>query len=170
MILRTRRLVLRRAVWKDLAAVHRLFSDPAVMRYWSRPEHATLEETRHGLGFLVDPAADSLDFLVEKDSGVIGKAGAWALPEVGVLLHPDHWGQGLAHEAMEAVIAHVEAEVPALPVLTAEVGPRNAAALRVLARLGFHETHRAGRTLLWKEDWCDSIWLERPLPRETAEF
>ena len=75
MIPRTKRLVLRRAVWKDLAAVHRLFSDPAVMRYWSRPEHATLEETRHGLAFLVDPAADSLDFLVEKDSGVIGKAG-----------------------------------------------------------------------------------------------
>jgi hypothetical protein len=34
---------------------------------------------------------------------VIGKAGAWALPEVGFLLHPDYWGQGLAQEAMRAV-------------------------------------------------------------------
>lgn len=92
------------------------------------------------------------------------------MPEVGVLLRPDHWGQGLAHEAMEAVIADVAAEVTALPVLTAEVDPRNAAALRVLARLGSHKTHRAERTLLWKEEWCDSVWLERPLPRETAEF
>lgn len=85
-------------------------------------------------------------------------------------MHPDHWDQGLAHEAMDAVIADVAAEVPALPVLTAEVDPRNAGSLRLLARLGSHETHRAERTLLCEDEWCDSVWLERPLPRETAEF
>lgn len=114
-MIRTERLLLRRATWDDLAAVHRLFSDPRVMRYWSRPEHETLEETRHWLRFLVEPAADSLDLLVEKDGAVIGKAGAWQLPEVGFLLHPDHWGKGLAFEAMTAVIAHVDAALPALP-------------------------------------------------------
>jgi len=131
------------------------------MRYWSRPEHATLDETRHWLRFLVEPAPDSLDFLIETDGEVIGKAGAWQLPEVGFLLHPDHWGKGLAHEAMLAVIAHVEAEFPALPELTAEVDPRNLASLRLLDRLGFRETHRAERTLLWKDEWCDSVWLAR---------
>ena len=161
-MIRTSRLVLRRATWDDLGAVHRLFSNPQVMRYWSRPEHETLEDTRHWLGFLVEPAADSMDFVIEKDGVVIGKAGAWELPEVGFLLHPDHWGQGLAFEAMTAVIAHVEAEVPALPALTAEVDPRNGASLRLLDRLGFRETHRAERTLLWKDEWCDSIWLARP--------
>lgn len=160
--LRTARLVLRRATWDDLEAVHRLFSDPQVMRYWSRPEHETIEETRHWLGFLVEPAPDSRDFLIEKDGEVIGKAGAWALPEVGFLLHPDHWGRGLAFEAMTAVIAHVEVEFPALPAMTAEVDPRNAASLRLLDRLGFRETHRAERTLLWKDEWCDSVWLARP--------
>ena len=159
--LRTERLVLRQAVWEDLDAVHRLMSDPRVMRYWSRPEHETLDETRHWLGFLVEQAPESRDFLVEKDGVVIGKAGAWQLPEVGFLLHPDHWGQGLAFEAMTAVIAHVEAEVPDLDVLTAEVDPRNAASLRLLDRLGFRETHRAERTLLWKDEWCDSVWLAR---------
>lgn len=161
-MIRTERLLLRRARWDDLEAVHRLFSDPRAMRYWSRPEHETLEETRHWLRFLVEPAADSLDLLVEKDGEVIGKAGAWQLPEVGFLLHPDHWGRGLAFEAMTAVIAHVEAEHPALPELTAEVDPRNAASLRLLDRLGFCETHRAERTLLWKDEWCDSVYLARP--------
>ena len=160
--IRTERLVLRQATWNDLEAVHRLFSDPRVMRYWSRPEHETLDETRHWLGFLVDQAPDSRDFLIEKDGAVIGKAGAWALPEVGFLLHPDHWGQALAFEAMTAVINHVEAEFPDLPALTAEVDPRNAASLRLLDRLGFRETHRAERTLLWKDEWCDSVWLARP--------
>ncbi len=161
-MIRTERLLLRRATWDDLEAAHRLLSDPRAMRYWSRPEHETLEETRHWLRFLVEPAADSLDLLVEKDGEVIGKAGAWQLPEVGFLLHPDHWGQGLAFEAMAAVIAHVEAEFPALPALTAEADPRNAASLRLLDRLGFRETHRAERTLLWKDEWCDSIYLARP--------
>lgn len=161
-MIRTARLVLRRAVWEDLEAVHRVMSDPRAMRYWSRPEHETLEETRHWLGFLVDQAPDSRDWLVEKDGEVIGKAGAWQLPEVGFILHPDHWGQGLAHEAMTAVIADLEVEFPALPALTAEVDPRNAASLRLLDRLGFRETHRAERTLLWRDEWCDSIYLARP--------
>lgn len=159
--LRTGRLVLRQATWDDLAAVHRLFSDPAVMRYWSRPEHETLEETKAWLGFLVDQAGDSRDWLIERDGEVIGKAGAWKLPEVGFLLARDHWGQGVAFEAMTAVIAALEAEFPGIE-LTAEVDPRNAASLRLLDRLGFRETHRAERTLLWKDEWCDSIWLARP--------
>ncbi|MFN4191735.1 MAG: GNAT family N-acetyltransferase [Tabrizicola sp.] len=160
--LRTARLVLRQARWDDLEAVHRVMSDPRAMRYWSRPEHATLEETRHWLGFLVDQADDSRDWLVERNGEVIGKAGAWQMPEVGFILHPDHWGKGLAQEAMAAVIAHLEAEFPDLPDLTADVDPRNAACLRLLARLGFQETHRAERTLLWKDEWCDSVYLARP--------
>ena len=167
-MIRTDRLLLRRATWDDLDAVHRLFSDPRVMRYWSRPEHETLEETRHWLRFMVDRAPDSRDFLIEKDGEVIGKAGAWKLPEVGFLLHPDHWGRGLAFEAMGAVIADVEAELPDLPELTAEVDPRNGPSLRLLERLGFRETHRAERTLLWRDEWCDSIWLARPRGGQAA--
>jgi RimJ/RimL family protein N-acetyltransferase len=113
--LRTERLVLRQARWDDLDAVHRVLSDPRAMRYWSRPEHETPEETRHWLGFLVDQAEDSRDWLIEKDGEVIGKAGAWALPEVGFILHPDHWGQGLGLEAMKMVIAQLEAEFPIWP-------------------------------------------------------
>ena len=160
-MIRTDRLVLRQAVWEDLDAVHRLMSDPRVMRYWSRPEHETLEETRHWLGYLVEQSADSRDWLIEKDGAVIGKAGAWQLPEVGFLLHPDHWALGLAFEAMVAVIAALEAEFAGI-VLTAEVDPRNAASLRLLDRLGFRETHRAERTLLWRDEWCDSVYLARP--------
>lgn len=160
--IRTERLVLRRAVWEDLAAVHRVMSDPRAMRYWSRPEHETLEETKTWLAFLVDPAPDSRDFVIEKDGAVIGKAGAWQVPEVGFILHPDQWGLGLASEAMRAVIPVIEADFPEISALTAEVDPRNAASLRVLAKLGFRETHRAERTLLWKDEWCDSVWLARP--------
>ena len=160
-MIQTARLTLRRATWDDLDATHRLFSNPVVMRYWSRPEHETLEETRRWLRELVEPGPDSLDFLIEKDGVVIGKAGAWRLPEIGYLLHPDHWGQGLAQEAMTALIAHLHHIRPELTHLIAEVDPRNTASLRLLTRLGCVETGRAERTMQWRDEWCDSIYLRR---------
>jgi [ribosomal protein S5]-alanine N-acetyltransferase len=154
----TPRLTLRRARMTDLDDVHAMLSQPAAMRYWSTPEHETLEESRNWLDAMVGAGSESDDFLIEHQGRVIGKAGAWRLPEVGFLLHPDHWGKGLAHEAMTAVIAHLFAS-HALPELTAEADPRNAASLRLLGRLGFLETGRAARTMQWRDEWCDSVYL-----------
>lgn len=162
-MIRTDRLTLRRARWDDLDSVHRLFSNPAAMRYWSRPEHETLEETRRWLKDLVEPEPGSDDFLIEFQGEVIGKAGAWELPEIGFLLHPDHWGKGLAQEALTALIPYLFA-THQVAELTAEVDPRNAASLWVLAKLGFVETGRAERTLLWRDEWCDSAYLALQRP------
>ncbi|MGL6211485.1 MAG: GNAT family N-acetyltransferase [Paracoccaceae bacterium] len=162
-ILRTPRQILRRAEPRDLADLHEVWSHPAAMRYWSTPEHETIEQTEGYLRGMMDSARDSDDFVIERDGRVIGKAGAWEMPEIAFLLHPDHWGIGLAREAMEAVIPWLFARHRA-PALTADVDPRNAASLALLARLGFTETHRASRTLKWRDEWCDSVYLA--LPRE----
>lgn len=156
--LRTPRLLLRRASLRDLDDLHAVFSDPASMRYWSRPEHETLDETRTWLGKMMAAGSDSDDFVIEHDGRVIGKAGAWKLPEIGYVLHPSFWRQGLAREALDAVIPWLFARHD-VDALTAEVDPRNVASLALLARLGFAETHRAERTLLWRDEWCDSVYL-----------
>ena len=158
MILRTARLTLRRATMADLDAVHAMLSHPAAMRYWSTPEHETPEATRIWLASMVEAGAESDDFLIEHQGRVIGKAGAWRLPEVGYLVHPDHWGKGLAVEAMTAAVTHLFAAHD-MAELTAEVDPRNAASLRVLEKLGFVETGRAARTMQWRDEWCDSLYL-----------
>ncbi len=157
-VISTPRLTLRRAVASDLSELHVLMSDPRTMRYWSTPEHDTLEQTRHWLDGMLTRAGTSDDFLIEHRGRVVGKAGAWQLPEVGFLLHPDLWGQGFAREAMDAVITHLFAHHD-LDVLTAEADPRNSASLRLLGRLGFTETGRAERTMLWRDEWCDSVYL-----------
>ena len=154
----TDRLILRRARIEDLEDVHAMLSHPAAMRYWATPEHATLQESRDWLQAMVGAGAESDDFLIEHQGRVIGKAGAWKLPEIGYLLHPDHWGKGLAFEALTAVIAHLFAAHP-MPELIADVDPRNLASVRVLQKLGFVETGRAERTLQWRDEWCDSIYL-----------
>lgn len=157
--IRTDRLLLRRACPGDLDAFHAILSDPRAMRYWSRPEHEKLEESRTFLAFLIgcpDNGAD--DYVLDLNGRVIGKAGSWAPPEVGFILHPDHWGRGYMFEAMSALIPLLF-ERHGMEALTADVDPRNVASIALLTRLGFRETHRAERTMQWRDEWCDSVYF-----------
>lgn len=164
----TKRLRLRRARPDDLIALHAIFSDPRAMRYWSSLPHSDIDQTRDWLASMIaSPPAQSCDFIIERDGVAIGKAGCWRLPAVGYILHPDHWGQGLATEALTAAIAHIFATHD-VPQLTADVDPRNAGSLALLAKLGFRETHRAARTWLIGEEWCDSVYLALPGPTNSA--
>lgn len=158
-VLRTERLLLRPAAESDLAAIHAILSDPRTTAYWSTPPHATLDLTRDWLaGMIAIPCAEGEDFVIEHAGRVIGKAGLYRFPEIGFIFHPDVWGRGFAREALDAVIARAFA-VHRLPAITADVDPRNAACLKLLAGLGFRETGRQARTWLVGDEWCDSIYL-----------
>lgn len=161
--IRTERLLLRRARRGDLEPLHAMMSDPETMRYWSTPPHADLETTRAWLeGMIGAPRESSDDFIVERDGEVLGKLGAWRLPEVGYLIGRPHWGRGYATEALTAFAAHAFAH--RTDHLTADVDPRNAASLALLARVGFRETGRAARTWCVGGEWCDSIYLRLDHP------
>ena len=162
--LRTHRLLLRRARRDDLDAIHAILGHPVAMRYWSTPPHETVDQSRDWLeAMIASPQTLSDDFVIEFDGRVVGKAGCWRLPEFGYILHPDVWGRGFAAEALRAIVAHVFA-AHAIPEIVADVDPRNAASLAVLARLGFRETGRAERTMQIGTEWCDSIYLSLPRP------
>jgi RimJ/RimL family protein N-acetyltransferase len=156
--LTTRRLVLRPARPDDLDDLHAVFSQPAAMRYWSRPEHDELADTAEVLRWLIETPTERV---IVREGRVIGKAGVWRPWEVGFILHPDHWGAGLATEAMQAIVADMFAR-PEVPALTAETDPRNAGSIAVLRRLGFTVTGSASRTLKWRDEWCDSLYLSLP--------
>ncbi|MBX9457832.1 MAG: GNAT family N-acetyltransferase [Rhizobium sp.] len=159
-VVRTERLVMRRAEVRDLAPMHAILSDNEAMRYWSTPPHKTLHQTRDWLKeMMASPDSESDDFVVEFEGHVIGKAGFWRLPEIGYILHPDCWGRGLAHECLSALIARAFSRFDA-DALVADVDPRNAASLKLLTKLGFVETRRAQRTILVGDEWCDSVYLE----------
>lgn len=162
----TPRLTLRKPQPTDAAALHLAMREPAAMRYWAHPEHAALAETEAFVAkMLAADQAGGDEFVIEHQGAVIGKAGMWRRWEIGFLLRPDHWGKGLAREALDALIAHLFAAHDT-DHLTAEVDPRNAASLGLLARMGFRETHRAERTMQWREEWCDSVYVR--LGRETG--
>jgi RimJ/RimL family protein N-acetyltransferase len=158
-VLRTRRLTLRPARPEDLMPMHAVFCEPAAMRYWSHPAHTTLDQTRAWLdATIAAPEAEASDFVIECDGRVIGKAGMWRRWEIGFILRPDHWRRGLAREALTAILDHIFATRDT-DHLTAEADPRNVACLGLLASLGFTVTGTAERTLLWDDEWCDSVYL-----------
>ena len=156
--IRTERLLLRRARLDDAAAMHRIMSDAVAMRYWSTPPHAALAETEQWMAGMVEAdLAISDDFIVTLDGQLIGKLGAWKLPEVGFLFDRAHWGRGYAREALLAFIDRRRALGSG--ELRADVDPRNAASLKLLERCGFVETHRGIGTWKVGDELCDSVYL-----------
>lgn len=160
----TERLLLRRPRPDDLDALHEIMSDPRAMRYWSTLPHADREVTAAWLAQEIQQLeTDGDDFVIVHQGRVIGKVGAWKLPEMGYILHPDFWGRGLAFEATSAYIAHAFAS-NLIDRLTADVDPRNEASLHLLGKLGFVETGRAENTFLIGDEWCHSIYLALQRP------
>lgn len=140
--------------------MHAILSQPRAMAYWSTPPHTALDQSREWLGnMLAIPRPLGEDFIVEHAGRVIGKAGFYRFPSIGYLFDPGVWGQGFGAEAVGAVVARGFA-VHRLARVLADVDPRNAASLALLARLGFAETERRERTWLVGDHWCDSVYLE----------
>ena len=154
----TPRLRLRHARPDDLAAMHAILSDPRAMTWWSTPPHETLDQTRIWLDSMFRGNAEgSDDFIIERDGCVIGKAGFFKAPELGYILHPDHWGLGLASEAVGAAVAHAFATHDH-DALEADVDPANQASIRLLERLGFARTGFAEKTWNIGGEWKDSLY------------
>jgi [ribosomal protein S5]-alanine N-acetyltransferase len=155
----TERLRMRRARMSDLAAIHALLSDPRNMRYWSSPPHDRLDQSEAWLRSMVEAEPGSSDdYVVELEGRVIGKAGAWQLPEVGFMIAFDETGRGFAGEAMAAFVNRRRL-LGDPRRLTADVDPRNEASLRLLKRLGFVETGRAKASWTVGGEVCDSVYL-----------
>ncbi len=162
-VLRTERLVLRSARWADLSHFHAIMSNPQAMTYWSTPPFADLETTRAWFASMMDQGARNRDFVVTERARVIGKVGVWRLPEIGIILHPDVWGRGIAREALGAVIPHLFATSDT-DRLTVDIDPRNAASLALFGGLGFVETGRATRTFRINDAWADSVYMALARP------
>lgn len=155
--IRTERLTLRPARADDLAGMHAVLSDPRATRWWSTPPHDGLQQTADWLQGMIDGGGSGLDRVIERDGVVIGKAGFWRAPDLGYILHPDHWGQGLAGEAVEAMLDRFFATT-GHAIATADVDPDNAASIRLLERLGFVKTGFAERTWNVGGEWKNSLY------------
>jgi ribosomal-protein-alanine N-acetyltransferase len=162
MTLKTKRLTLRAAAQDDLHDLFAIFGDRRAMKYWSTAPHDTPERTQENLDRLIASAAKQLVyFVIEMNGRAIGTAGMHKENEIGFLLHPDFWRQGIVSEAMNTIIPYLFAQTD-VTELTADADPRNEASVGLLKSLGFHETHRANNTFCINGEWSDSVYLALP--------
>ncbi len=140
----TERLLLRDKTPDDVGFMHRLLSDPAVMRYVGEGRPRGLEEVRAGLEKHIahqQAHGFSLWLVLERAAGEpIGDCGLMHLEEgpeveVGYRFVPEAWGRGYATEAAEASLAY-GFDVLGLDEIVAVAYPDNAASRRVMEKIG----------------------------------
>jgi RimJ/RimL family protein N-acetyltransferase len=160
-ILETPRLVVRRLTSYDAPALHEMLSDPETMRYWSSLPHVEPAETESWVAESVAATTrgDAHDFAVLRDGHLIGRVAFWMGNEVGFLFHRNVWGQGIAREAVSALLRYGFATL-GFESARADVDPENLRSLALLERLGFRRTGYAERTFKIGERWTDSVYLE----------
>ena len=149
-VITTDRLRLHSLSVDDADTIVSLRGNPRIY-YWKTPD-----KPEQALKWLQDRLADPgcLTYRIDLAAQVspserttIGLIGAHHLPEIGYVIHPDHWSKGYVTEALKAWIdwywetfpnGHpVLSSTDDSPVLKAETGPGAAASRRVLQKCGF---------------------------------
>ena len=163
----TGRLLLRPASLDDMDALHRIWTDPEVRRFFwdgevisrERAEAAVLEGgeafAKHGFGLWV---------ATEEAGSLVGFCGLRHLdyaPGVELLygFAPSHWGLGLATEAAVAVLRY-GFEEGGLDRIIGIADRDNRASRRVLEKIGMtfegetlHEGRAEARYSIAREEW-----------------
>jgi len=178
--LQGKRVRLRGPRREDADALFALFSDPAVMRYWSRPPMTTLGEAQGLIGEMLDSFEQRLLFnwmvTTRDDDGVIGTCTVFRIDprhrhaEIGYALRSDHWGRGIAGEAVALVLDWAFRRLD-LQRVEADIDPRNDGSRQLLARLGFSSEGVMRQRFFVGDEATDSEifgllaadWRNRPL-------
>lgn len=173
-VLQTERLVLRRLVPDDLPALHALYRDPVVRRFFPDGTRS-LEETREELEWFLQghPRHPELGLWasVERATGAfLGRCGLlpWTIDgvaevELAYLIDPRRWGEGLATEAARAIVRHAHGALQ-LDRLICLIDPENVASVRVAQKVGMrfdrHHVDEHGPCAIYARSRLDSERLE----------
>lgn len=172
--LETPRFILRELVREDAAALYPTFADAESMRWWSRGPFTDLDELAD---YLTErsPTWNARTWAVTDRAGgaVIGRITVADrgddICELGYVVAKERMGEGVASEALAAVIAQLF-EVEGKRRIYADVDPDNTASNRLMEKLGFTlegrlreawTTHIGRRdSLIW--GLLASDWKSRP--------
>ena len=160
----TPRLHLRPLRPADAPALAAYRSDPAVARYQSWPLPFTLEHAQRMVAEMEnrvpgDPGWVQIGLEVRSGGALLGDLAIntdqeRVQAELGFTLSASAQGQGYAHEALGALLAHAFGPL-GLHRLHAGLDPRNEASARLLTRLGFRHEGTALESYWQRGEWTD---------------
>lgn len=164
--LTTERLILRAVKDDDAEALFTLRANPNVMRHIGRPLAKTIEEAQKLIdGFKTvenDGTAVVWAITVKGNDKLLGTICIWNLQkqhfraEVGYMLHPDYWQQGILSEVM-AVVLPVGFNQIGLHSIEANVSPENIASRRLLEKFGFVQEAYFKENYYFNGEFLDSV-------------
>jgi ribosomal-protein-alanine N-acetyltransferase len=172
-VLRTPRLLLRAIMPADAPALFVLRSDPRVMQHIGRPLAKTVEDAESLLQLIhadfENRTGITWALTRHGDPQLVGTIGFWQIAaehhraELGYMLHPDLWGQGITREAATAVIDHGFTAMQ-LHRIEACVDPANKASIALLESLGFAREAHLVQNFLFEGVFLDTLMYARLNP------
>lgn len=164
--LQTPRLILRPFTADDLPHFTAYRSHPDVARYQSWSDYGAADaqaffERQRRLEFNRDDSWFQLAVERREDGALLGDVAvhffdAGRQAELGVTFAPSHQRQGMAHEALNAVIALLFGPL-AKHRITAVVDARNLGAAALFGKLGFRREAHWRQNVFFKGTWGDEF-------------
>jgi [ribosomal protein S5]-alanine N-acetyltransferase len=164
--LETERLVLREITSKDSDALFEIFSDNEVMQYWSCKPFSSIDQACDLIRRISEAfsSGESIDWAIthRDNDRLIGKCrfSSWrrehCRAEISYILARKHWGQGIAGEALCALLSFGFRQM-GLHSIEAQVTPGNDASTRMLERLGFVLEGHLRESFLVEDTFVDSL-------------
>ncbi|MEQ1834150.1 MAG: GNAT family N-acetyltransferase, partial [Candidatus Eisenbacteria bacterium] len=131
-VLTTERLVLRETAAHDVQAVFDMERDPVAMRYWSKPPMQHVNEAQasveRAMRYFAERSGLRWSICRAADDQMLGHASLFgfheqcARAEIGYGLDRRHWGQGIMHEALTAVVGYAFGPLGLLVTLAVVTG------------------------------------------------
>lgn len=159
--LTTPRFVCRPLQDGDDEAFWPAFSDPDLMRYWSR---APFTEKETFSAYLFDTGWGGRTWVAEPKEGgapvfrMVASSPAEEVAEIGYIMVPGNTGKGIARECVAALLTHLF-EAEGFHRVFADVDPRNVPSCRLLEKLGFTREAHLRQAMKTHIGWCDTaLW------------
>lgn len=144
-VLETPRLTLRRITLEDAPFLLALMNDPAFIKNVADRGLRTPEDAARYMTEKMFPSYEQFGFGInvaelKSDGRPVGTCGLFKRPamehvDIGYAFLREFWGQGFAHEAAAAVLAHGR-EVLGIPKIVAMTAPANESSIKLLGKLG----------------------------------
>lgn len=160
-------LLLRPLRHEDATDIFAYASQPLVSQFLSWAAHETLDDShdfiawaraRYAVGVPAPWALEhQQDQLVIGTLALLSYSPTHALADVGYVLSPDYWGQGLAAEALRTLLQHCFLNL-GLNRIEAQCRVSNLASARVLAKAGFQ-----GEAILRQRFHVDGVFYDSHL-------
>ncbi|MBS4176505.1 GNAT family N-acetyltransferase [Lederbergia citrea] len=145
-VLETSRLVLRNIVKGDAHSILRYLSDKEVMKYYGLEPYKTINDALDEISWyqsiLNEKTGIRWGITIKGEDEVIGSCGFLKMipqhyrTEIGYELNKSYWGQGIASEAMEAVIRYGFEHLK-LQRIEALIEPPNIPSYKLAEKQGF---------------------------------